>query len=89
MRLDHEFHTAHDVELFGRAFPHVHEALDSTFPVDSYAHRKNTHYLEWVLRQDWTAEEMRSAIQHIIDDCGYLMVKADWMSPEELVKDGM
>ena len=69
------------VRGFG-SFPKIHEMLDSTDTTIGHPHRKDTHYLEWLLEQykqgKITIEEVRVGIHHIIDDCGVLMLKGDW-----------
>ncbi len=69
------------VRGFG-SFPKIHEMLDSTETTIGHPHRKDTHYLEWLLEQltqgKITIKEFRAGIHHIIDDCGVLMLKEDW-----------
>jgi len=88
-------HIARDMELFGYEFPEVHKALDSTFSQIGHPHRKDTHYLEWVLRKweeddvgesEWSIDQVRSAIQHIIDDCGHIMLYDDWLTGPEIIE---
>ena len=80
-------------KLFGREFRHVHEELDKTVTMVGHPHRKDTHYLEFIMEKyvnhEWDIEECRAAIQHIIDDCGQIMVKRDWMTGLEIIEDLM
>jgi len=81
-------HLEMDFLLYGTEFPEVHDDLDRTAGHMPSNHRKDTHYLEYVFQKfkigEWDIDQCRSAIQHIIDDCGILMVKADWESPADL-----
>ncbi len=81
-------HLDMDFRLFGTEFPEVHDELDRTAGVMPSNHRKDTHYLEYVISKfnagEWDIGQCRSAIQHILDDCGVLMVKSDWESPADL-----
>ena len=84
-----EEHIAMDLKLTGIAFPEVHREMDANFANGSYAHRRTTHYFEYVLERiankHWTIEQAVSAIHHIIYDCGCLMLKSDWSDAEELI----
>jgi len=87
-----EDHIAQDMILFGKSFDKVHEELDATDTLMGHPHRKDTHYLEFVLKKfkngEWDAEECRSAIQHIIDDCGFIMIWGDWENSEDIQDNG-
>ena len=75
-------HCKNDIRRHGESFPQVHEQLDSTTLGIGYAHRKDTHYLEHVLLQikkrRWNKQEAAVALEHIMDDCGCIMLERDW-----------
>jgi hypothetical protein len=85
----HEVHNSNDMVRFGESFDEVHKDLDRTYRF-GYTHRKNTHHLEYVLekisKKEWTLEQAVSAIHHIIDDCGVLMLKKDWETSDDLIE---
>lgn len=86
-------HVAQDMMIYGTSFENVHRDLDKTAVPIGNPHRKDTHFLEYVLEKvekgEWGPYQARSAIQHIIDDCGQIMIKDDWKTAEDfnVVKD--
>ena len=80
--MDHKGHLEMDMVRGIGCFPKIHDMLDSTDTTIGHPHRKDTHYLEWLLEQykegKITIEEVRAGIHHIIDDCGVLMLMKDW-----------
>lgn len=84
-----EDHVAQDMMLFGISYEEVHRDLDKTVTLVGHPHRKDTHFLEYVLEKymcgAWTVGMCRSAIQHIVDDCGMLMLCSDWRSGSDLL----
>lgn len=60
-----EEHLRQDRLRFGIEYKKVHEELDATFDLIGHPHRKDTHYLEWIIgkyiKKEWTIEEVRVA----------------------------
>lgn len=85
-----EEHCKKDIELFGTDYPSIHKDLDSTMTRVGHPHRKDTHYLEYVIGKYnhgmWSINGVRSAIQHIIDDCGQIMLEIDWKTGNEILE---
>lgn len=82
-------HLAMDRFRFGCEFPEVHAELDSTFADGSYAHRRNTHFFEYVIDRlnsgHWTKEQCVAALCHMFDDMQTIMLSSDWATGEELI----
>ena len=80
--MKYEEHCELTTRRFGQAFEHIHKDLDQDFTLIGSPHRVHRHHLEYVMEKlmggFWNVDECRAAIHHIIDDCGVLMVQADW-----------
>jgi hypothetical protein len=88
-----EDHCLRTAALYGRRDEDIHKILDAEFSTEGSAHRRKRHTLEYVLRKlrggIWTVEEARSAIQHIIDDCGRIMMADDWKEAKDFIKEAV
>ncbi len=64
-------HMEYDKLLFNRAYPEVHEWIDSTFSEhryrNPYAHWLNCHHAE-ALVERYSGEELNSAYMHVLVD---------------------
>ena len=85
-----EEHLRQDRLRFGTEYERVHEELDATFSQIGHPHRKDTHYLEWIINKyinkEWSIEETRAAIWHMLDDCSAIMLEDDWLTGPEILK---
>jgi hypothetical protein len=78
----HSIHFRKTIKRHGEAFESVHQRLDETALGMGYAHRRDTHHLEFVFKMyeegRWNERQCAVALEHIMDDCGCIMVKGDW-----------
>ena len=80
--MKYERHCNLTFKRFGNTHADVHKDLDQDQSFAGMPHRQHRHHLEYMLdkyhRGEWDIEELRAGIHHMIDDCGIIMVKADW-----------
>ena len=81
-----EGHLFNDRKRLNNEFPKVHKAIDEFHKTDNFC-KLQTHHLEWLLDKynsnEWSTEELRAGIFHLLDDFGgELPLKEDWSNQE-------
>ncbi len=79
-------HLFNDRKRFCKEYRSVHEALDKYFKTDNFCNIP-VHTLEYLLRKynegEFTIEEVRAGIFHLLDDFGHeIPVEDDWVNEE-------
>jgi hypothetical protein len=86
-------HIERSLALYGRGDVEVHKHLDERYADEGSSHRRHRHTLEYVLNMvkssGWNVFEARTAIQHLTDDCGRIMMEDDWKEAKDFILEAV